>query len=266
MNAPATRQPLPQQRLPAGVTSELWDYIHSDQIAEDYDDYFALNRLFEFDEAVLRQHFTRPGLIVDLGAGTGRLLVPFARRGFRGLAVDLSPAMLQIVREKAERDDLPIDLLMANMVELECLRDGTADYCICMFSTLGMVRGAENRQRVLEQARRILKPGGLFGLHVHNFYFNFFDPGGCWWIVKNLMASFFRRDVEIGDKVFSYRGIPAMFLHVFRRREITAALKQAGFRVESFVPLDPMRRRPLRWPWLLGTIRANGWIAVCRSP
>ena len=266
MHTPATSPPRPKRRLPAGVTHELWDYIHSDHIADDYDDYFALNRLFEFDEEVLRQHFTRPGLIVDLGSGTGRLLVGFARRGFRGLAVDLSPAMLAIVKEKAQLDDLPIDLLMANMVELECLRDGVADYCICMFSTLGMVRGAENRQRVLEHARRILKPGGLLGLHVHNFYFNLFDPAGCLWMVKNLVTSFFFHRVEVGDKIFSYRGIPAMFLHVFRRREITAAIERAGFRMESFLPLNPTRQRPLRWPWLFGGIRANGWIAICRSP
>ena len=50
----------------------MWDYAHAPHIADDYDDYFALNTLFEFDEAVLARHLTRPGLIVDLGCGTGR--------------------------------------------------------------------------------------------------------------------------------------------------------------------------------------------------
>ena len=129
-----------------------------------------------------------------------------------------------------------------------------------------MIRGAGNRRRVLDHVRRILKPGGLFGLHVHNLYFNLFGPGDGWWIVKNILASIFRGDTELGDKFFSYRGIPAMFLHMFRRREITAALEQAGFHLESFIPLDPTRQRPLRWAWFFGSIRANGWIAVCRSP
>ena len=81
--------PLPDWRLPPGVPRSLWEYAQAEHIAADYDDFFAHNSLFDFDLAVLQRHFARPGTIVDLGAGTGRLLVPFARRGYRGLAVDL---------------------------------------------------------------------------------------------------------------------------------------------------------------------------------
>jgi hypothetical protein len=34
--------------------------VNAPHIADDYDDYFALNSLFEFDEAVLRRQFARP--------------------------------------------------------------------------------------------------------------------------------------------------------------------------------------------------------------
>ena len=256
---------LPQRRLPAGVSPGLWDYVQSESIAEDYDDYFAVNSLFEYDEQVLLRHFDERGLVVDLGAGTGRLLVALARRGFRGLAVDLSTPMLRIVREKADAESLPIDTILANMVELECLRDGVADYCISMFSTLGMIQGAANRRQVLAHARRILKPGGRLALHVHNFYFNLFDPVGRAWILSHLLDSWIHREVELGDKVFPYRGLPAMFVHVFRRREITAAVRQAGFCVENLISLGATRQRPLRWPWFFGGVRANGWILLCRK-
>src|SRR6185312_290601 len=99
----------PSWRLPPGVTRSLWQYAQADHIAKDYDDYFAQNSLFEFDLAVLERHFAKPGLLVDLGCGTGRLLVPFARRGYRGLAVDLSRPMLDVVGEKAAAEQLPID-------------------------------------------------------------------------------------------------------------------------------------------------------------
>ena len=45
------RQPF--WRLPAGVTRGLWDYVHSDVIADDYDNYFAYNRLFDLDMQVV---------------------------------------------------------------------------------------------------------------------------------------------------------------------------------------------------------------------
>ncbi len=255
---------VPQWRLPPGVTRGLWQYAQADHIADHYDDYFAQNSLFDFDRAVLERHFTQPGLLVDLGCGTGRLLVPFTRRGFRGLAVDLSMPMLEVVGQKAAEEQLPIDRLRANLTELDCLRDGVADYCISMFSTLGMIRGRANRLKALSHTRRILKPGGKFVLHIHNRWYNLFDPQGRVWLAKNLLASLAGRDQEPGDKFFDYRGIPNMFLHVFTRREIKADLRRAGFRIVEFIALDTQRRHALRRPWLFGRLRANGWIVVCQ--
>ncbi len=240
----------------------MWQYAHAPHIADDYDNFFAFNRLFELDGQVLA-HYVRPaGLVVDLGCGTGRSLVPLARRGLRGLAIDLSENMLRQVQEKAVHENLSIHCVRANIVDLDWLSDHCADYVICLFSTLGMVHGAENRLRVLRHARRVLKPGGIFVLHVHNFWFSLYDPGGPWWVLTNLVQSALRRDIERGDKYFLYRGIPRMFLHVFTYRELRRALGRAGFRVREVIHLNSTRRRALRWPWLVGSLRANGWIVV----
>jgi SAM-dependent methyltransferase len=171
--------------------------------------------------------------------------------------------MLAMVGEKAAEESLAIDRVVANLVELDCLADRIADYAICLFSTLGMIRGAGNRRRAVEHVRRILKPNGIFVLHVHNFWYNLFDPGGPWWVIKSLTTRPFRQDFEVGDKFFDYRSIPKMYLHVFRRQELLNLLKRAGFRVREMIPLDYRRTAPLRRPWFLGGIRANGWIVVC---
>lgn len=241
----------------------MWEYVQSPEIADDYDDYFAFNTLFEFDEQVLARHFTPPGVVIDLGCGTGRALVPLVRRGFRGIAVDLSDRMLAIVREKARQEELPIECVRANLVELDEVADDAADYAICLFSTLGMIQGRDHRRQALDHARRILKPGGLFVMHAHNFWFNLFDPQGPWWVVGNLLRAPFRRDLERGDKYFPYRGVPNMFLHVFTRRELKRSLRRAGFRIREMIPLHTSRQKRLPLSWLLGNVRANGWIVVC---
>jgi ubiquinone/menaquinone biosynthesis C-methylase UbiE len=241
----------------------LWDYVRSRDIAEDYDEFFAFNTLFEFDEQVLARHFTPPGVVIDLGCGTARALVPLTRRGFEGIAVDLSERMLQIVREKAASEGLPIECVQANLVELDAVPDDAADYAMCLFSTLGMIHGRGNRRRALRHARRILKPGGVFVIHAHNFWFNLFDPGGPWWVLGSLLRSTFRADVERGDKYFPYRGVPNMYLHVFTCRELKQDLKRTGFRVREIIPLDTSRQKRLANAWFAGGIRANGWIVVC---
>jgi len=260
--APASR---PRWQLPPGVTPGLQDYASAAHIADDYDEYFAFNSLFEFDEQIIANHFRPDRLIADLGCGTGRALVPLVRRGLRGLAVDLSSDMLRVVRDKADDEDLPIECLRANMVQLDCLAPESVDDAICMFSTLGMIRGRQNRQQALDHVHRIIRPGGKFILHVHNYWYNLYDPAGPWWLLGNLLRSIFVRDIERGDKFFPYRGIPNMFLHVFTRSELTAALRRAGFVVCEVHSLDPERHRDLRRPWLFSRLRANGWIVVCQK-
>jgi SAM-dependent methyltransferase len=240
-------------------------------MAEDYDAYFAYNRLFQLDEQVILRELeargvARGGLIADLGCGTGRALVPLARRGIRGLALDLSAPMLSVVRRKIENENLPIQCIRADLVQLAGIADDAADAAISLFSTLGMIRGREFRQRALEHAWRILKPGGPFVLHVHNYWYNLYDPGGPWWVFANLLRALTIADIEPGDKFFDYRGVPKMFLHVFTKGELQRALRRAGFRVCGWIPLDPRRHRALRWPWLLGRLRANGWIVICEKP
>lgn len=260
----------PQWQLPQGVTRGLWDYVHSEPIAYDYDSYFAYNRLFEFDERVVlneiqQRQIPQGATIADLGCGTGRALVTLARQGYRGLAIDLSELMLQVVRGKAEAEALPIECLHANWVELDCVADSTVDGAVSLFSTLGMIRGRANRLQALRHTRRILKPRAPFVLHVHNYWYNLYDPGGPWWVLGNLCRATFVRDIEPGDKFFDYRGVPNMFLHVFRWNELKHDLRKAGFRVVRVMPLDPRRHQALRIPWLASRLRANGWIVVCEA-
>ncbi len=186
-----------------------------------------------------------------------------ARAGYKGLAIDLSTKMLDVVRSKAAVDTLPIACIEANWVELNEVADASVEGAISLFSTLGMIRGRENRLKALKHTRRILIQGGPFVLHVHNFWYNLYDPGGPWWVLRSVCRSIVRRDIEAGDKFFPYRGVPNMFLHVFRARELKRDLRQAGFRITRMIPLAPQRYRQLNKPWLVSGLRANGWIVVC---
>jgi SAM-dependent methyltransferase len=255
--------PPPVWRLPDGVPRGVWEYAHRAHIAGDYDEEFAENTLFDFDEKLLHDRFTKPGVLVDLGCGTGRALVPFARRGFHCLGVDLSPQFLEIVGQKAAAEGLRIDRLRANLIELGCLADASVDYAICLFSTLGMIRGRANRRRMLEHVHRSLRPDGTFVVHVHNRWHNLRDPQGRRWLFRNLVWERMTGRCEPGDKFFPYRGIREMFLHVYTQSEFVRELRAANFQVRELIPLDTARRHALAYPWLFGRLRANGWIAVC---
>src|SRR5207237_10838873 len=129
--------------------------------------------------------FTPPGRLLDLGCGTGRLLLRMAQLGHTPLGIDLSTKMLAVAAEKLRAAKLLVPLIRANLVELEFLRDGVFDHAACLFSTLGMIVGVANRRRVLSHAFRVLKPGGRFIVHVHNRGFHIWTPAGRRWLVRD---------------------------------------------------------------------------------
>ncbi|QGJ71036.1 Demethylrebeccamycin-D-glucose O-methyltransferase [Planctomycetales bacterium 10988] len=255
---------IPDWRLPSGVTRALWEYAQSSYIARDYDNFFSYNELFHLDQKVLLEQFQTPGRLIDLGCGTGRLLLPFAQRYFETVAVDLSLEMLEVVAEKADALGIPVTRVQANLVELDDFRSGIADYVLCMFSTLGMIQSHEARRKVVRHAFRMLKPGGQFALHVHNYWQLLSIPGGRQFILQNTWQMMCGVE-ERGDTIAPYRGIPQMYLHFFTKRELIQLLTSEGFTIKIWLPLSPSRKCELSYAWFLGTLRAYGWIVIAEK-
>jgi SAM-dependent methyltransferase len=255
----------PSWKLPRGVNASLWRYAHTPRLAEDEDAFFAGHPLFEADRCALDARFVRPGPLVDLGSGTGRLALHFARRGFPVTAVELSHAMLQAAGAKADAEGLGLLRVRANLCDLGCLPDSVFSYALSMFSTLGMVRGAPARRRALAETFRVLRPGGRLALHAHNLWLNLRNPQGRLWLAGQMGRWLLGRP-DFGDRRMDYRGIPAMEVHLFRWGELRAGLRDAGFRVDEVVPIDAVLSRPIAAPWLWHGIRAGGWFVFASKP
>lgn len=254
----------PDWRLPRGVPRGLWDYMTADHIAGGYDASLADDNLCRFDMEVVLRVCDRPGLVADLGYGTGRAVLELARRGHRGLAVDLSLPMLRIVARQASQEQLPVDVLRANLVELDGICDQSVEYALCLYSTLGMIRGRDARQTFLRHARRIVRPDGAFVLHVHNLWANLWHRAGRQWLWNQIIDKARRSDLELGDKQQTIHGVPHVLLHLFTRRQLQRELRDSGWKIAELIPLSCEHRQRLAASWLFPGVRANGWIVVCR--
>ena len=175
-----------------------------------------------------------------------------APRGYECLGVDLSEAMLDVLRQKAADARLPIQTLQANLVELDDLRDSTYDYAACLFSTLGMLRGRDNRVKFLKHVRRILKPTGIFVVHAHNVRFKFGLGLG-------------RRGAEPGDRTMpQHRGGADLTLHHYTRKELLAELADAGLEPTEILPVSTRPGGDLPAPWLFPSVRAYGYLVSAK--
>lgn len=255
----------PAWRLPEGVNASLWEYAHTRRLADEEDIYFLGQPLFETDSRALEERFVERGPLVDLGCGIGRLATKFAARGFPVVAVELSHAMLVTLGKRAHATGVHVDRLEANLCRLGCLPDNHFAYALSMFSTLGMIRGAESRRRALREAFRILRPGGRLALHAHNIWLNLRNPQGRFWLVGHAVRSLLGRE-PLGDRRMTYRGIPGMEVHLYRWRELRRDLTRSGFRIDEVIPIDSVRARPIGWPWLAHSIRAGGWLVFAHKP
>ncbi|MFP8877321.1 MAG: class I SAM-dependent methyltransferase [Myxococcota bacterium] len=110
--------------------------------------------------AMASEHNAEPLRILDVGCGTGRTLLQIARAvpGQQYYGVDLSPYYVEEAREVLA--GVPEVSLLAQDAEKLPFRDGHFDVVTSCFLFHELPRA--NRARVMAEAFRVLRPGGLF--------------------------------------------------------------------------------------------------------
>lgn len=168
-----------------------------------------------------------PQQILDIACGTGDYSIAIARRAHPDTVVkgvDLTEAMLQVMRSKVEKAGLA-GRIVAEQGNAEAMRfaDNSFDRTTIAFG----IRNFEHREQALREILRVLKPGGrmvILELSVpanpllrwcYNLYFTRLLPaiGG--------MVS--------GDKA-AYRYLPASVLSFPNKREWMETMRHCGFR------------------------------------
>lgn len=138
--------------------SHPWDDA---QLARLYD-------AFPFDGDLplyLRLAAAEGGRVLEVGCGTGRVLLALARAGCSVTGIDASPHMLSIVREKLDAEPAARARLVAGDMRDFDLRDEPPfDLAIVAVKTFAYLLEREDQQRCIATIARHLRPGGLFAI------------------------------------------------------------------------------------------------------
>jgi SAM-dependent methyltransferase len=108
------------------------------------------------------------GPILELGCGTGRLLLPLARQGHAVTGVDVSPALLAIARARlAGLDNARVELVQADIRTYDLPRKDYA-FAFCTSNTLMHLTDPAAQLAALRNAHRHLRTGGALLLDLFN--------------------------------------------------------------------------------------------------
>ncbi|WP_165492018.1 class I SAM-dependent methyltransferase [Egibacter rhizosphaerae] len=140
----------------------------------DYDAMMRAEGLYEVGARLVRRLGVAAGeRVVDVACGTGNATLPAAQAGARVTGVDLSPAMLEGARTRAERAGVAVEWVEGDAEDLP-LPDGHADVVLSTFGCMF----APRHEVVADELARVLAPGGRIGL--------------CAWTPDGVFGDFFR--------------------------------------------------------------------------
>jgi SAM-dependent methyltransferase len=151
-----------------GLLAAAWDFMRADMSFTDSQYYRDIMR--SSGEPVL-----------DVGCGTGRLLLEYAADGIDVDGVDNSPQMLAICREKAADLGLVVSLYAQEMEALDLPRRYGTIFVPSM--SFQLVPDVADAHRALDGFYRHLLPGGTLVLTVWHIQGEGSAEWGDWWVV-----------------------------------------------------------------------------------
>jgi SAM-dependent methyltransferase len=97
--------------------------------------------------------------LLDVAAGTGNLAIPAAQRGAEVTALDITPELLEVARERANEAGVEIDFIEGDAEEMPFADDSFP----LVASVFGMMFAPRHEVAAAEIVR-VLEPGGSFAL------------------------------------------------------------------------------------------------------
>ena len=163
----------------------------------------------------------KPGLILDIGCGTGEQSLFLAKRGYQVVGVDISREMLARANENAKEGKLKDNLsLVIASAEALPFRDKSFEGLISIFGVFNHIPRAEHAFR---ETHRVLKRGGRAIFTVVNRW------NLTWWVNALLKFKVSWLISSLRSKEYTVNGL---WTYYFSRNDLKKMLVSMGYRVK----------------------------------
>jgi len=125
--------------------------------AQNYDKKKSYLDSFEKGEVISLLGDVKDKIILDVGAGTGRITVELAKKGAEVTALDVSEKMLNSLKSKVKSQKSRIQIIQGDAENLPF-----EDNCFDVVTAAFLIVHLKNPQHFFDEVYRVLKDGGTF--------------------------------------------------------------------------------------------------------
>jgi len=165
---------------------------------------------------------TKKGLVVDIGCGNCRNLIPFSEN--KCIGMDFSKGMIKEAKKYCEKNQIKVDFILGEVNRLP-LKNNVAS-TIIYTSTISHLRSKEQRIESLKETKRIGKKGYKMIISIWNRWQKRF----IWKLLKNY---FFGKYPNIYVNWNYHGNIHKRFYHLYTKKELVKELNQLNLKIEK---------------------------------
>ena len=218
------------------------DYYGTAQSLAHYSDGARNGGLYPPERAMIERFMASPATVLDVGCGAGREAFDLARMGFSVTGIDITPSLVDRAKEIAADLRLNVRFCLGDGRSLD-FPDESFDYVLLITQMIHHVPHRTNRQRLLGEARRVLKAEGTILLTYHDWDIEKNHGPWGWKNGKHCTAPLAEelpetlKPLERGDS-FTRDCQGALtdtfgFVHHFTRREMEEEVAEARLKIED---------------------------------
>jgi len=131
-----------------------------------YDDIFPMN-----DEtySFIRQDLIEGDKVLDVACGTGTYTLPLQKEGILAFGVDLEESMIEVAEEKAKKEGIRSDFVVASMLNLDLVSDGDLRRIFIIGNSLVHLKSLDEIRTFIMLCYELLMNGGDLIIQIINY-------------------------------------------------------------------------------------------------
>ena len=194
--------------------------------------------LWDSEKIMFEKYISKDSKILDLGCGAGRTTINLYKNGYKNIiGLDISDKFINYAKSYCKKNKLDIEFIHGDATRLEFAKDNSYDAAIFSYNGMQCIPGKKNRDNVIKEVYRVLKPGGIYIFTAHNRDDS--GPHQAEWDeeLEKWKNGIQDKDLEIyGDKYSTNKSNgERVFVHFSSVNEMKEFINQKNFEIIEYI-------------------------------